>query len=118
MLISIPKCSTINEYKNLKTSQKEISINSTSKNLDEYVYDKAHKFNNAKIFGILALADIALAIVARKAKWAQDSLFMLGLANAVGIWFALDNNTNKKYVLRTIDEKLKMYRQSGINAIV
>ena len=58
MLISIPARSTINEYKNLKTSQKEVKINETSKKLDEYVYDKTHKFGNYKAIGILGILDL------------------------------------------------------------
>lgn len=118
MILSIPSRSTINEYNNLKTSQKEVNINTASKKLDEYVYDKTHKFNNAKIFGVLALMDIAFAIISRKTKGLQDCLFMLGIANAAGVGIALDNNTNKKYVLKNQDEKLKLYKQNGINAVV
>lgn len=118
MILSIPSHSTINEYKQLKSSQKEININSTSKKLDEYVYDRAHKFNNAKIFGVLALLDIAFAIVSRKTKGLQDCLFMLGITNFAGLGIAFDNNTNKKYILKNPNEKLKLYKQNGINAVV
>ncbi len=118
MILSIPSSSTINEYKNLKTSQKEVNINSTSKKLDEYVYDKSHKFNNAKIFGSLLLLDAVFAVISRKSKGLQDCLFMLGIANFAGLGLAIDNNTNKKYVLKNQNEKLKLYKQSGINAVV
>lgn len=118
MILSIPSRSTISEYRHLKTSQKEVNINSTSKNLDEYIYDKTHNFNNVKIIGALALLDIAFSLVARKTKGLQDCLFMLAIANFAGLGVALDNHSNKKYVLRNSDQKLKLYKQNGINAVV
>ncbi len=121
MLISIPNKATIKEYKYLKTSQKEVNINNTSKNLDEYIYNKEHHFNNIKILGLLAAIDLLFSCFFFKAKNKStfgESVFMLCIANIVGIALMLSNQKNKNSELNDSNKKLTLYKQNGINAII
>lgn len=121
MLISIPSKDTINEYKYLKRSKKEVNINKTSKNLDSYVYDKTHKFNNAKTLLLLTTMDLLYAGIHFKSKnknFFNNSLFMVLLANGIILNCIFDEEKNKKYTLNNKDEKLRLYNRNGINAIV
>lgn len=121
MLISIPSKETINEYKYLKNSKKEVNINKTSKKLDSYVYDKTHKFNNAKTSLFLTIMDLLFAGIWFKTKNKisfDNSLFMLLFANGIILNCILNEEKNKKYTLNNKDEKLRLYNKNGINAIV
>lgn len=121
MLISIPARSTINEYKNLKTSQKEVKINETSKKLDEYVYDKTHKFGNYKAIGILSILDLLFFPYLLKPKNRSmygDELFALMIGNIVGFGVILDNLKNKKRVLNNESKKFNLYKKNGINVVI
>lgn len=121
MLISIPSRSTINEYKNLKTSQKEVKINETSKKLDEYVYDKTNKFGNYKAIGILGILDLLFFPYLLKPKNRSmygDELFALMIGNIVGFGVILDNLKNKKRVLNDESKKFNLYKKNGINVVI
>lgn len=121
MIISIPSKETINEYKYLKSSKKEVNINKTSKNLDNYVYDKTHKFNNAKTLLLLTMMDLLYAGIWLKSKnknFLNSSLFMLLFANGIILNCILDEEKNKKYTLNNKAEKLRLYNKNGINALV
>lgn len=121
MIISIPSKDTISEYKYLKSSQKEVNINQTSKNLDNYVYDKTHKFNNLKAFAGLAainLLFIALLFKSKNKAIMREPLFMLLISNFFIGGNILNEGKNKKYTLNNMDEKLRLYNRNGINAVI
>lgn len=121
MIITFPSKEIKNEYNYLKSSKKEVNINNTSKKLDSYVYDKTHKFNNAKTFGLLTAMDLLYAGMWFKSKnknFLTNSLFMLLLANGIILNCIFDEEKNKKYTLNNKDEKLRLYYRNGINAVV
>ena len=121
MLVSIPTKATIKEYKYLKSSQKEVNINNTPKNLDEYVYNKEHHFNNIKILGGLTAIDLLFGCFFFKTKNKStlgEALFMLCIANIAGIGLMLNNQKNKNKELNNLSKKLVLYKQNGINAII
>lgn len=121
MIINIPSQSTIKEYKYLKKSQQEVNINQTSNKLDEYIYDKTHKFNNLKAFGGLVAINLLFSILLFKSKnkvSMREPLFMLLISNFFIGGNILDDEKNKKYTLNNKDEKLRLYNRNGINAIV
>lgn len=121
MIINIPSQSTIKEYKYLRNSKQEININQTSKSLDEYMYDKTHKFKNAKTFGLLAAMDLLFSCVWFKTKnktSLSGPLFMLLVANGIILDLIFSEEKNKKFELNNQDKKLALYRKNGINAVV
>ena len=121
MLISFPSRETRNEYKYLRNSRQEVNINKTSKDLDSYVYDKTHKFNNAKTLLLLTTMDLLYAGIWLKSKnknFLNNSLFMLLLANGIILNCIFEEEKNKKYTLNNKDEKFRLYNRNGINAVV
>lgn len=121
MIISFPSKEIKNEYNYLKSSKKEVNINNTSKKLDSYVYDKTHKFNNAKTLLFLTMMDLLYVGMWFKSKnknFLTNSLFMLLVANGIILNCIFDEEKNKKYTLNNKDEKLRLYYRNGINAVV
>lgn len=126
MFLSIAGPKTIHEYNNLKHSKQEIKINTTSKQMDEYVYDKNGGLRNIGIISGFALLDTLILDMLKNDKAIKESpkfiKYLIGgitlMLNIYAGKVIYDTEKNKKAVLNNPQEKLKTYQKSGLNAVI
>ncbi len=126
MLFSIAGPKTIHEYNNLKQSKQEVNINKTSKQMDEYVYDKNSGLRNASIITGIVLSDILIADMLKNDKILKESpKYLKVIIGAVAVFLNLfagnaiyNSEKEKQAVLNNNQEKLKIYQKRGLNAVI
>lgn len=126
MIFSIAGPKTIQEYNNLKQSKQEINIKNTSKQMDEYVYDKKGGIKNLGIIGFLTISDILTYDMIKNDKMMKNAPNFLKIIFGGTIAFLnlfagkviYDSEKIKQAKLNNHQEKLKLYCAQGLNAVV
>lgn len=126
MFISFPTRKTINEYKSLRLSQKEIKISSTSKQLDNYVYNKRSGLNYILGFGTLTLFNVLFYNFVKAEKPFSNSLkhnkiiglSTLAIFDLMSLFTCSDYERRKKHILDNPELKRRIYIKNGINAVI
>lgn len=124
MFIYFPTNAVKQEYRELKASQRPVKVSTTSKQLDEYVYDKNSAYKKLGILGLLVMVNALFASFAKgrnlfSADPKKNNLItaaILGLYDVSSIGLILDAERSKKAVLNSEKAKVRMYKNAGINA--
>lgn len=126
MLFNIAGPKIFNEYNNLKQSKQEVNINKTSKKMDEYVYDKNSGLKNLGIIGGIILSDILSYDMIKNDKIIKNfpkflKIIFAGVVSILNIYagkIIYDAEKAKQMVLNNPQEKLKLYKEQGFNAVI
>jgi hypothetical protein len=125
MFIYFPSAAIKQEYRDLKTSQKPVKVSTTSKQLDEYVYDKNSGFKKVGILGLIVLVNVLFASFAKgrkpfSADVGKNNLItaaVLALYDLSSLGLMFDSERSKKAVFNSEKAKIRMYKEAGLNAI-
>lgn len=124
MLIYFPTAAVKQEYRELKASQKPVKVSTTSKQMDEYVYDKHSGLKKLGLMGgLVALNFLIASFMKQRMPFSTNpkknnliTAAILGVYDVCCMGLLLEGERSKKAVFASEKAKVRMYKNAGINA--
>ena len=125
MYITFPSKAIKQEYNELKASQKPVKVSTTSRQMDEYVYDKHSGIKKLGLLSLMVLVNVLFASFTRERKsfskipWKNNltTAVLLGTYDISAIAMLREAEKLKEATFASEKSKIHMYKKAGLNAI-